>query len=405
MLSPEHVRVRRQGRELKLLSLSGELRERASALAALVIGAARAGVGESREELYAEWASINVVPRERRILSGLTKLVEDCSEFEVPDAAQAAEIRSQVFGAAEEARREGRFDRARVLSDVATARGVEVSALETALYADLRGAQRLISCNAPAPEALVDRYERAQVQAILLRAVRVVALVRCKSPERYRALFRKLKFRRLMHRITPLDEGGYRLEIDGPFSLFQSVAKYGLELSLMLPDLESCDELDLVADVRWTERSGMLEFRYRSQGGTTLSEDVRDDVRQFMQSVSESQSGWVAKTAARILDLPGLGVCVPDLVLERVADGAQVFVEFLGFWSRKSVWTRVELAERGLGERVLFVVDAKLRVSEEVLEEDAGASLFVYKTRINAAALLKAAEKLAERPVRARRER
>ena len=44
---------------------------------------------------------------------------------------------------------------------------------------------------------------------MLLRAVRVVARVRCASPDAYRALFRKLKFRRLLHRITPLEDGWY----------------------------------------------------------------------------------------------------------------------------------------------------------------------------------------------------
>ncbi len=49
--------------------------------------------------------------------------------------------------------------------------------------------------------------------------------------------------------------GGYRIEIDGPYSLFESVTKYGLELALLLPALEACDSVQLVADLRWGKKT------------------------------------------------------------------------------------------------------------------------------------------------------
>jgi uncharacterized protein len=400
MLSPEHVRVRRQGKELRLLSLGGELRRRAVELSGLVIQAAEASIGESREDLHAEWAAIGVAPREKRLLSGLQKLVEDACEFDVPDGVEAAEVRREVFTRSAEARREGRFRREAVLAEVAERRGIGVTELESALFADLRGAQRLRSCRAPVPEALVKAYEHAQIQAILLRAVRVVCDVRCASADAYRELFHKLKFRRLMHRISGLPEGGYRLEIDGPFSLFQSVAKYGLELALMLPALEACDSLELVADVRWGER-GMLEFRHHGgrSGQGAPSAPVRSDVDELAKALASVDADWEVQASSRVLDLPGLGVCVPDLLLRRRRDGAEVLVELLGYWSRDGVWKRVELAERGLGARLLFVVNARLRVSEEVLDESSAAMLYVWKTRINPVTLLRRAEELAEVPL------
>jgi predicted nuclease of restriction endonuclease-like RecB superfamily len=400
MLSPEHVRVRRQGKELRLLSLGGELRQRAVELAGLVIEAAAASIGESREALHAEWAGIGVGPREKRLLAGLEKLVEDACEFDVPDGGEAADLRRDVFTLSAEARRAGGFDRARVLSEVAAARGIAVPELEAALFADLRGAQRLRACATGTSEALVEQYEHAQIQAILLRAVRVVCEVRCETADGYRELFHKLKFRRLMHRIGELPAGGYRLEIDGPFSLFQSVAKYGLELALMLPALEACDSLELVADVRWGER-GMLEFRY-SGGRAGKSSDpvpVRTDVEQLAAALSAADADWQIEPSTRVLDLPGLGVCVPDLLLRRRRDGAEVLVELLGYWSRDGVWKRVELAQRGLGARLLFVVNARLRVSEEVLDESSAATLYVWKTRINPSTLLRRAAELASVPL------
>jgi hypothetical protein len=69
-----------------------------------------------------------------------------------------------------------------------------------------------------------------------------------------------------------------------------------------------------------------------------------------------------------------------------------LLVEILGFWSRDAVFRRIEAAERGMRERVLFVVSSRLRVSEELLDGVEAASLYVYKGKINVAALLRKAE-------------
>jgi predicted nuclease of restriction endonuclease-like RecB superfamily len=401
MLSPEHVRVRRRGAELQVLGLSGELKARAVEVARDVRALAVEHVGRSRDELEDAWSALEVAPRERKILLGLAKLVGDDCEFETGDAERSAGLREELFGLAATLRRngDGSFDRTAVVADVAARRGVDPSVLEALLYADLRGAQGLVACNAPDAALLVERYEQAQVQAVLLRAVRVVAEVRCTSGDGYRTLFQKLKFRRLMHRVTPLETGGYRIEIDGPFSLFQGVAKYGLELALMLPALEACSSLTLLAEVRWSNRGKPLAFRYepRTRLPSVEKPSVRDEVQELLDGVRGLESEWHAKLADRVLDLPGAGVCAPDIVLRRERDGAEVLVEVLGYWSRASVWKRVELAQRGLGARLLFVVSSRLRVSEDVLEETEEAALYVYKGRINARSVVRHAEALSAR--------
>jgi predicted nuclease of restriction endonuclease-like RecB superfamily len=404
MLSPEHVRVRQKAGELKLLAFDKNLLERAAALAREVSDIAREHVGKTRDDVVRAWLAIEHAPRERRILSGLMKLAEDASEFEMPEGVDPPALRSEIFLEAARLRRSDEpnaFDRTAIVSRAAESRGMAPDAIEATLFADLRGAHRLVRAALPAPELLVERYREAQVQAVLLRAVRVVARVRCSSPDAYRELFRKLKFRRLLHRIAPIEDG-YRIEIDGPFSLFQGVAKYGLELALMLPSLEACSSLDLEADVRWSERSRALKFHHRGGSGRRepdRAEGLRSEVVELAEALDALDAGWRATPAARIFDLPGVGVCVPDLSVVRTRDHAEVFVEVLGYWSRSSVWKRVELAERGLGgyAKMLFVVSSRLRVSEEVLDESDKAALYVYKGKINAMAVLRKIESLAGR--------
>ncbi|MDF2694745.1 MAG: hypothetical protein K0S65_3128, partial [Labilithrix sp.] len=99
-----------------------------------------------------------------------------------------------------------------------------------------------------------------------------------------------------------------------------------------------------------------------------------------------------ARVATVLLDVPGAGMCVPDLELSR--GGEPVYVEVLGFWSRDAVFRRVELAERGLRARVVFAVSSRLRVSAEVLDDSVPSSLYVYKGKMSPRAVLEHAGRL-----------
>jgi len=94
-----------------------------------------------------------------------------------------------------------------------------------------------------------------------------------------------------------------------------------------------------------------------------------------------------------VLDLPGTGLCVPDLVFSRRRQ--KIYFEVLGFWSREAVFRRVDLVRRGLSEKILFAVSSRLRVSEEVLDEDDSGALYVYKGAMSARAVAERLESLA----------
>ncbi len=270
--------------------------------------------------------------------------------------------------------------------------------LEAALYADLRGAHRLRRIEAIEPARLVAEYELAQAQAVLLRAVRVTVDVECATPGAYRALFRKLKFLRLLHRIESHPDGGYRIEIDGPFSLFESVTKYGLQLALALPALRECDAFSLNAEVRWGAARTPLAFRLvggSGDGGPGGEPRLPDEVAALVEALRVIDTPWRAAPAGAILDLPGVGLCVPDLVFEHEGTGECVYLEVMGFWSRQAVWRRVELVAAGLGERILFAVSERLRVSEQVLGDDLPGALYVYKRVMSARAVLERVNRLA----------
>jgi predicted nuclease of restriction endonuclease-like RecB superfamily len=400
MLGPEHVRAKRRGEKLTLPSLSKAEQALALELAEQLLTITEQSLGLVREEVEEAWDSVVTEPKAQKICEGLRKLVDDACSFGAELESDPRELRKAVFEMASAARKAlgagEHFSREAILAEVAAVHGVSAEALERGLYADLKGAQRLEKLEKLSPQELVERYERGQLQAALLRAVRVTLVVRCGRPEGYRQLFHKLKFRRLLHSIERLADGRYRIQVDGPFSLFESVTKYGLQLALLVPALHECDEVELEADLRWGAQRKPILLVHSLRGAASNAElGPRDDVADLLDRLDKVETPWKARSCSDVLDLPGAGLCVPDLVFERKGR-RPVYVEVLGFWSREAVWKRVELAEKGLGERVVFAVSSKLRVSEAVLDDDASAALYVYKVTLNPKALLERVERLAK---------
>ncbi len=403
MLTADLVSARRRGNELQLLALDAEGRERAKAIAGTLIAIAAAHVGRAREDLEAALGAVDVGPREYRLKDGMAKLVEDRCTFNAGDEISADEVRREVFTHASAVRAAlqpaERFDRRAILAEVALRRGVTGEAVERALFADLRGAHLLEAFDALSPEMLVTAYEHGQAQAVLLRAVKVTVDVRCASPGALRAFFHRMKFLRLLHTIEPT-AAGHRVVIDGPFSLFESVTKYGMQLASLLPALEGCDDWRLEADVRWGKDRAPLVFRLAGRGPSVARAEAAlpDEVQAMMKAFTALGTAWRVSPCADVLELPGVGLCVPDVVFERPYYGTprdRVYLEVMGYWSRAAVWKRIELVEAGLAARILFAVSARLRVSEEALDGALPGALYVYKQTMSARAIAERLEQLA----------
>ncbi|MEW5854358.1 MAG: DUF790 family protein [Myxococcota bacterium] len=404
MLTADLVDARRVRKELHLIPLDAARRARAVELAEVFLQIAREHVGRTRDELEDALGSLEVLPNEKRMADGLCKLIGDRCEFDAPEDLDPTDIRRQLFLLGAEARRNlawnTPFDRAALLQEIATQREMSTTELERALYADLKGAHLLRSVPAITATDLVARYDDAQAQGVLLRAVRMTVEVRCASPTGYRHLFRRMKFLRLLATVDSLRGGGYRLEIDGPFSMFESTTRYGLSLAMLLPDLKACDAFELEAEVKWGKERQSLTFRMK--GGCPdlrVEEDdpyahLPDEVQALAQRVRGMDTPFEVQPNADILNLPGVGVCVPDLVFIHKQSGECVYLEVMGFWSRQAVWKRVELVEKGLPQRIVFAVSERLRVSEKVMGEELPGALYVYKGMMNALSVLERVERL-----------
>jgi uncharacterized protein len=407
VLTADLVNARRRGGELKLVVLDEESRARAVEMATALVAAALLHAGSTRDDLEEALSLVDAGPREQRLRDGLIKLLLDRCEFDDNDGVDAQGIRSAVFTRAAATRAElpagGRFDRPAVFAHVALERGMTPEAVERSIFADLRGAHVLLRFASVQPAALVLAYERGQAAAVLLRAVKVTVDLAPTSAGPLRAFFRRLKFLRLLHTITKTEKG-HRVVIDGPFSMFESITKYGLQLALVLPALEQCDGWKLVADVRWGKERTPLVFRCEADDAAVRARaaepPVMSEVAALIKSFRALGTAWRVSVSTKILDLPGVGLCVPDLMFERGGEGwptERIHLEVMGYWSRAAVWSRVELVRAGLKERILFAVSSRLRVSEEVLGDDLPSAIYVYKGTLSARVVADRLEELTSR--------
>ncbi len=407
MLTADLVTVRRRGGELRLVATDGERAAKVAVLAETFQAVARAHLGRARDALDEAWDEAATAARDgeqdRRLVAAVIKLVRDGCQFDEPEPDAATALRRALFRRAAAARRAdppAPFDRDAVLAAEAEARATDTATIETSLYADRPGAQRLLAVDPTPPTNLAAGFALAEAQAVLLRATKVRALVQARDAGAYRHLFRRLKFLRLLPVIRSAAKGdheGYELELDGPFSLFQGGTRYGLQLGLALPAIAACDRWAIDADILWGAQRTPLRFRL--DGGSAsvgiVESALPDELAAFAAAFERLGSAWRIDLSPSILDLPGAGLCVPDLVFVRDGDGARVHFELCGYWSRDAVWRRVDLVRAGLPHKILFAVSKGLRVGEAVLDEVPTAALYVFARVINAKEVLARIEQLA----------
>jgi len=385
VLTVDHVLARRQKGELRLRALTDDETARAHVLAEGLVAAARAHVGRTRESLSAAWADLGDAQLDRRIVNGLQKLVLDACELSQVATVDAVAYRRELFAAAAAARRalpEGEvLDRDAVVRAVAERLGITPAALDEGLFSDLRDADTVVSAPTASGASFVEAFPREMARAALLRATQATCTVRSRDAGPVRAFFRTLKFHRLLFEVEAAGEGVFVVRVSGPFSLFESVTKYGLGFAMLLSALDLVEAYSLEADVAWgKERAPLVLKLAGGTGAGAPSPEVRlaDDVEKLRDALAPlcKEAGATCALSADLVSLPGAGLVVPDLVVRR--GKKKVFVELLGFWSRDAVWKRVELVEKGLGERIVFCASERLRVREEVLASDA-AALYVWK--------------------------
>ncbi len=367
-------------------------------------------MGEPRARLEGELALLEeelgprLDPRRGfKVVRALAKLLEERAAWAPPTEADPYTLRTRIFelaaalpelpsatgGLLEESTRED------VLSRVAGETGVENP---TALmYADRQGAQLLAEFEAPSPEALISRYNVAQIQGVLYSAKDLSVDLGATADARL--VFHYVKLLGLIYRLEPTEEG-HRLLLDGPLSLFGGTRKYGLRLSKLLPGLLLTSPWKLHANVSWKGRDAVLELDSEAPGLVSHYKGLADagegDVREAFSRAWErakDTGDWELEPGAGILPLPQLKTAlVPDFALRNAKTGEEVHLEILGFWSERYLVEKAALLREaaGRGYRVLIAAPESLGTSPETLSAATLGEVIPFKNRLDAKSVLAA---------------
>jgi predicted nuclease of restriction endonuclease-like RecB superfamily len=377
MLTGKMIRVR-YARD-RLIPLYLDLADAPSLqLAEQLIALFAASIGQSRGQLEVEAEDAFGDLPQPQIYQGLTKLLEDRSDFETPPGHPPEELRDAVFSAATAHRAQlgaesgGTFQRERVLNEVAGRLGLEPAAVEAGLFADLKSEQRLMRFEEITPRRLLERYNVALAQGVLLRSTRVQAVIRGESPARYRQLFRQVRFHRLICDVRASAPDEYQLQLDGPLSLFTATQKYGLQLALFLPALLLCRDFELSANVLWSAARRPKKFAV-SSGDSLVSHQaetgmfVPPEIAMFVELFRRKIADWEISDETDVMML-GDRFWVPDFRLTHRPTGQVVLLDLFGFWRRSGVERHLELLRTHADRPFLVGLSNQMKVDEAEVE-------------------------------------
>jgi predicted nuclease of restriction endonuclease-like RecB superfamily len=343
-----------------------------------LLGVFRASSGATRGQLEEEIDDLFGDLPQPQLYQGLAKLLEDRCDFETQSSLPPDKVRETLFLAAARKRQAAleqikpAFSRDEIVAEAASDLQCETAQIEASLFADLKSEQRLTQFQDTTAQRLLERYNVALAQSVLLRSTGVDIVIRSETPRRYRQLFRQIKFHRLICTIEAINDKAFRLRLDGPLSLFSATQKYGVQLANFLPTLLLCSNFELEARLRWgAERKEKL-FHLSAKVGlvshqTEIGSFVPPEVPMFVEMFQKKIADWEISEESEIIPL-GKNFWIPDYRLVHKPTGKTVLLDILGFWRRSSVERHLAMLREHATRPFVLALSDQLNVEEAELE-------------------------------------
>ncbi|MBD1916706.1 MULTISPECIES: DUF790 family protein [Cyanophyceae] len=370
-------RFQGEGLQPKRLALDGANR----AIAADFIQLFQQQVGRTQGDLNRQLQELEGEDTNYRIKRGLAHILRNSfATFDVVSPLEPIELRRRVFALSAQSIPSPTAAEAHLTTlgqQLAEEldREVLVADLRQGLYADRQDNHILIEFDAPAPDALLHRYNLSQTQGVFYKASDLVMHLYRNDPGEYKLMFRYLKLFRLMTYIEGDADQGFTITIDGPASLFKPSTRYGVDIAKLIPAILHVSKWRLTATLQmkdnFTQQVKPRQFTLDSDCGLVTHYPPG---KTYDSMIEESfVSRWPAKTPWRLerevdlVPLPG-SVMIPDFRLVH-PDGREYLLEIVGYW--RPEYLRKKFAQvRKSGRNNLI-----LAVSERLNLENAGVDI------------------------------
>lgn len=411
MLTSDYIRPHIRDGCLSLPKLTKRKQEALVQFASALLDLTHQHIGSTHATWHEEVkAFVQAQQRETLLCKAIAKIIEDACVFGGEREIDPVSLRGNAFCVASKLRQR-LIERPEMAKHafaemVADELRMDVNDLQQTMFADLKSEQRLTTCayGRNDVEKVRQDWRVGQMQAVLLRALALSVTITQMDAHYYRFLFRKLKFLQLLFSIRQCEDG-YEIEIDGPVNLLQRSTKYGLKLAVALKTLLACPSCEIKATISWgKKRRKELQFHWQSEGDEeplldsfNERQEADEELTQVMCQISERTDEWTLCWEPEIIHLPQACLCIPDCVFTHRATGERVYIEKLGYWSRKAVWQRIDMVEQGCASKILFIVTDRLRVSPKALGKKTPSALYVFKGKMRPKVILEHLEELRTR--------
>ena len=259
-----------------------------------------------------------------RLVFFSSKTPEEYAERRWKIVVEAQKLRSEQLFESVEAYYEFLADR---LSD-------KLENIREELYSDLPEYQKIKSFEPLSEAELLDKYNLGQVQGLLLQAKKLKVVLRGVDLSFKRALFRQIKFHRLLCHPLADEAGVFSFELSGPLSLFTQKQTYGMRLALFFPSVLCAKSWSIEADLLLKSNSVSLELDSSSPLPflSRLKQAYQPkELLSFIDSFNKKGSAWKASESSCFLNMGEKSYCFPDIEL-RNRSGRVLFLELFHRW-------------------------------------------------------------------------
>jgi hypothetical protein len=385
MLTKDLLKYRRQGKYIRPFFIDasdGNLLRIADNLLTVYQGQEE-GQNLTRGEIEELAEPVLKSHRDLKLTKGLNKLIADRCEFSQAEAFDYPVCRRTLFLEAAELLKKGVSGFEEYHSKLADLQDNDGFASHD-IFADLPENETLSKIKKLFPRELLERYNCAQVQGLLLYASEIELKVSTSEPAELRRLFKYLKFFRLLAEIKELREPkpkGSRkkyismlLKISGPASMFENSRKYGLQLASFFPAACALEKWQLKADVKLAGKSYRLNLNestglvshYRNFGAY-IPEEIVLFHRMFKQKVKK----WEITGETPFIKGERQEIIFPDLNFTHKS-GKRVHLELFHRWHYGALLSRLEFCSKNPDLPLIIGIDRALLKGElpQILEKN-----------------------------------
>jgi len=403
MLTREHAIYEIDGNKIVPDRLWQKAHAHYVGMAEAMLNIYRNGIGKTRQEIHTAVRHLfdsdpDCPPRR---IEAFCKLLDDPpgAKFDTDTRGKAAALRCKTFRLGSKqhplvAHKVGLFEyeEAKVKAQIAQELGyASWENLAPELFADVFEYNRLLSFTGfDTPQALLARYNVAQVQVALFNATRLTVRARAD----FKQIITQAKLARLLHFITaPPPEnpqGDYVIEFTGPASVLIETRRYGVDMAKFLPGLLACSAWSMHAEIHIPRYYRHLKLDLSPQDklhSTVLPPSEFDSALEegFDEKWGDQKrDGWLHKREGDMLQR-AQRVIIPDFSFYH-EDGRRAYLEIAGYWTPEYIHDK--------SEKLKLFADSPLilAIPEPAAKQwpDMPQNVLLYKTALKINAVLDA---------------